>query len=41
MLCDVCVPEDVERRKMELVAEANKERPRSGGCFRINGKIIH
>ncbi len=43
MLCDKCTSETYLEMKLKQIGLAIKERdkPIPGGCFRINGKIIH
>jgi len=42
MLCDKCTPEDYKKLQIEILEGRIIERDKpKGGCFRINGKIIH
>lgn len=41
MLCDKCTAEDVEKRASTANSLYQKRREEGGGCFRINGKIVH
>lgn len=41
MLCEKCNPEDVEKQDAKVIEEYRKMREEGGGCYRINGKIIH
>lgn len=42
MLCDICTPETFKQKKLADIDKSifELEKP-EGGCFRINGKIIH
>lgn len=45
MLCDKCTAEEYMGKRIESLKEDIKERskpkPPMGGCFRINGKVVH
>jgi len=41
MLCDICTPEDVEKSAKQAHSAYNKKRESGGGCYRVNGKIVH
>lgn len=42
MLCETCTPDEFARRETLRLKSKNKEfnKPK-GGCFRVNGKIVH
>lgn len=42
MLCDICTPEAYKERQIKIMEGQITERDKpKGGCFRINGKIVH
>ena len=42
MLCDVCTPEKIKQHEINSlkIGVSERDRPKRGGCFRVNGKII-
>ncbi len=43
MLCESCTVEEFKKRENEMWSQEIREynKPKRGGCFRVNGKIIH
>lgn len=41
MVCGVCTINDVEKKAHDEHSVYNKRRAAGGGCYRVNGKIIH
>jgi hypothetical protein len=43
MLCENCTPDEFSKREKDGFSENIREyeKPKKGGCFRINGKIVH
>jgi hypothetical protein len=43
MLCATCTTEEYQKRENEKWSEEIREyrKPKRGGCFRVNGKIVH
>jgi len=41
MLCDECSVDDYNNMSVEAIKSYEEYRKKGGGCFRVNGKIIH
>lgn len=41
MLCDTCTVEMMAKRNRKRRREYEKYRAAGGGCYRVNGKIVH
>lgn len=41
MLCDTCTTEDLNKPEIDKIKIEKARRAAGGGCFRVNGKIVH